>query len=95
VTLGVVIGTIGLMPALPSSMDPSGTAPLPVADPATVPGVGGIAPEAVPPAGEVPPQEPDVAEVPFVDELGCMPLTPPPSKLVLELDPEMPVPVTT
>jgi hypothetical protein len=87
------------MPTFPSSVEPSGIVPLPVADPATVPGVEGVVPETVPPAGEVPPQAPDVADVPLartvaVGELACMPLTPPPSKVVLELevDPEMPVP---
>jgi hypothetical protein len=94
VMLGVVIGVIGLMPAFPNSVEPSGIVPLPVADPATVPGVDGVVPETVPPDGEVPPQAPDVAAL-DVDELACMPLTPPPSKLVLEfeLNPEMPVPV--
>jgi hypothetical protein len=86
--VGPGTGIIGLTPAPPSSVAPSGIAPLPVADPATVPGVDPVVPEAVPPDGEVP-QEPDVADVPFVttldvDELVCVPLTPPPSKVVLE-----------
>jgi hypothetical protein len=86
----------GLMPAFPSSVEPSGIAPLPVADPATMPGVEAIVPAAVPPAGDVPPQPPDVAEIPLatvdVDELACIP--PPPSKVVLEpeVDPETPAP---
>jgi hypothetical protein len=93
--LGPGTVTIGLMPALPISVEPSGMVPLPVADPATVPGVVGTVPAAVPPAGDVPPQAPDVADVPLlvVDELPCMPLTPPPSKVDGGLDPETPVPV--
>jgi hypothetical protein len=99
VMLGGITGVIGLMPAFPSSVEPSGIVPLPVAEPAIVPGVGGSVPETVPPDGEVPPQAPDVAEVPFipfiapldVDELACMPLRPPPSKLVPE--PETLVPI--
>jgi hypothetical protein len=100
VMLGVVNGVIGLMPAFPSSVEPRGIVPLPVADPATEPGVDGVVPEVVPPNGEVPPQAPDVADAPLIvpldmDEFACMPLTPPPSKLVLELelDPETPAPV--
>jgi hypothetical protein len=101
VTPGVVIGIIGLMPRFPSSVEPSGIAPLPVADPATEPGVDGIVPEAVPPAGEVPPQALDVADAPLiplipliapldVDEPACMLLRPPPSKpeVEVELEPE-------
>jgi hypothetical protein len=97
---GVVIGVIGLMPRFPSSVEPSGIAPLPVADPATEPGVDGIVPEAVPPAGEVPPQALDVADAPLiplipliapldVDEPACMLLRPPPSKPEVEVEVEV------
>jgi hypothetical protein len=100
---GVVIGVIGLMPRFPSSVEPSGIAPLPVADPATEPGVDGIVPEAVPPAGEVPPQALDVVDAPLipliapldVDEPACMLLRPPPSKpaVEVEVEPETLAPV--
>jgi hypothetical protein len=84
--------TIGLMPAFPISVEPSGIVPLPVADPVTVPVVAGVVPDAVPPIGDVPPQAPDVADVPPLDvaEVACMLLTPPPSKVDVELDPETP-----
>lgn len=69
-------GSIGLMPALPSSVEPSGMVPMPSVDPAVVPEVNGFCvPDTVPPDGtEL--QGPD------------MPAFPPPSKV--ELDPAVP-----
>jgi hypothetical protein len=89
--LGPATGAKGLIPAFPSSVEPSGIVPLPVADPATVPGVDGVVPEAVPPVVEEPPHTPDVADV---DELAMDELEdiPPPSKF--ELKPATPPPLS-
>jgi hypothetical protein len=71
-------GSIGLMPALPSSVAPSGMVPMPSVGPAVVPEVNGLCvPDTVPP---------DETELHAPDT----PALPPPSKV--ELDPAVPEP---
>jgi hypothetical protein len=69
-------GSSGLMPALPSSVAPSGMVPIPSVDPAVVPEMNGFCvPDTVPPDG---------TELHGPDT----PAFPPPSKV--ELDPAVP-----
>jgi hypothetical protein len=82
-------GSIGLMPALPSSVAPSGTVPIPSVDPAVVPEVNGFCvPDTVAPDGT----ELHAPDMPALPPPNCpdMPTLPPPSKV--ELDPAVPEP---
>jgi hypothetical protein len=76
-SVGAGPGSIGLIPALPSSVEPSGMVPIPSVDPAVVPEVNGFCvPDTV---------LPDGTELHGPDT----PTFPPPSKV--ELDPAVPL----